>query len=105
MAGSEDGKRRNKEHRYRRAAVLHPLRQRILRLTADGREASLAAISSRLEEPQGRVAYHLAVLVKRGALKIVADHAPATPLYTWSSDAEWARKMLDEIDARAAEDE
>jgi hypothetical protein len=27
------------------------------------------------------------------------------PLYRWSSDAEWVRKMLDEIDARAEEDE
>lgn len=104
MAGSGDGKHCDREHHYRCAAVLHPLRQRILRLTADGREAGLAEIASQLEEPRGRVAYHLEVLLKRGALK-VAPGSEAAPLYTWSSDAEWARKMLDEIEARAAEDE
>jgi DNA-binding transcriptional ArsR family regulator len=106
MAGTEDGSRsHDREDHYRRAAVLHPLRQRILRLMSDGREAGLAGIAADLKEPRGTVAYHLSVLVARGALGIVPRQKAAPVLYRWSSDAEWARKMLDEIDARSAEDD
>lgn len=104
MAGTEDGSRhRDREEHYRCAAILHPLRQRILRLMADDREAGLAGIAADLEEPRGTVAYHLSILVARGALRIVPRQKAAPALYRWASDAEWARKMLEEIDARSGE--
>lgn len=105
MAGSKDsGERRDKENHYRHAALFHQLRQRILRLMFDGREAGVGEIAAELDEPRGRIAYHLRVLVRRDALKGVARCRPAPPLYRWSPQAQWARKMLGGDDEQAPED-
>ncbi len=104
MAGSKDGgKRRDQENHYRCAALLHPLRHRILRLMLAGTEAGVAEIAAELEEPPGRIAYHLRVLARRDALQVVPKCRPAPPLYRWSPDAGWARKMLGEIDEQGSE--
>lgn len=95
MAGPEDaGEHEDRESRYRRAAMLHPVRQRIARLLADGAELRVAEVADALGQPRGRIAYHLRLLVKRGVLKVVPRRRPAPPRYRWSSEAEWAREML-----------
>jgi DNA-binding transcriptional ArsR family regulator len=104
MAGSKDGgKRRDKENHYRCAALLHPLRHRILVLMAGGKEIGRGEIAAELDASPGRVAYHVRVLVKRRALKVVPKCRPAPPHYRWSPDAGWARKMLGEIDELGSE--
>ncbi|HET8863369.1 MAG TPA: helix-turn-helix domain-containing protein [Solirubrobacterales bacterium] len=106
MAGLEDcGKREDREDHYRCAAVLHPLRGQILRLMLGGRERSIADIAAELAQPLGRIGYHLRVLKRRDALKARSGCGAGRPLYRWAPQAHWARKMLDEIDARNAEDE
>ncbi|HKB52297.1 MAG TPA: helix-turn-helix domain-containing protein [Solirubrobacterales bacterium] len=103
MGSEEGGKRRDKESHYRCATLLHPLRERILRLTRSDEEVGLSDIAAELDEAPGRVAYHLRVLIRRNALKVVPKCRPAPPLYRWSPAAEWARKMLDEIDELGSE--
>jgi Helix-turn-helix domain len=98
MAGSIDGGERNRENHYRRAAMFHPLRQRIAHLLSGGVETAAIELSAKLEEPLGRIAYHLRVLVKRGVLKVVPKRRPTPPIYRWSDDARWAREMLVEED-------
>jgi DNA-binding transcriptional ArsR family regulator len=96
MAGTGGGgKRRDKENHYRQATLAHPLRQRILRLILDGTEADAAEIAAELDEALGRIAYHLRILVKRDALKVVARRRPSPARYRWSPHAQWARKMLE----------
>lgn len=95
MAGPKDsGRRREREDHYRRAALMHPLRQRILRLMLDRTAAGGDGIAAELEQPLGRIAYHLRVLVRCRALRVVPKRRPAPPLYRWSPQAQWARKML-----------
>jgi DNA-binding transcriptional ArsR family regulator len=97
MAGSEDGGRsRDREDRYRRAALRHPLRQRIARLMAGRAEASAAELAGEVDEPLGRVGYHLRVLNRRGVLRAVPKVNPNPPRYRWSSQAQWARRALGE---------
>jgi len=106
MAGSKDGgERRNKERHYRCAVLLHPLRNRILRLLSRGRELGVGEIAAELDQEPGRIAYHVRVLFKRSALQAVQKRRPAAPLYRWSPRAEWARKMLGEIDELGSEGE
>jgi hypothetical protein len=105
MATSEErGKHRDRESHYRRAAFLHPLRGKILRRMSGGEEAGTSEIAAELDEAPGRIAHHLRILVRRRALKVVPRCRPAPPLYRWSPDAEWARKMLDELDELGPED-
>jgi predicted ArsR family transcriptional regulator len=106
MAGLEDwGKPENREGHYQCAAVLHPLRGRVLRLMLGGREMSVADLAAELGQARGRIAYHLRVLIKRKALKVRSGCGSGPPLYRWAPQAHWARKMLEEIDARSAEDD
>jgi DNA-binding transcriptional ArsR family regulator len=104
MAKPGDGRRRRSriEH-LRLAALSHPQRQAILRLLLDDREADSGEIAAELEDDRGRIAYHLRVLVRCDALRVVARRRPAPPLYRWSPDANWARKMLGEIDEQGSE--
>jgi DNA-binding transcriptional ArsR family regulator len=105
MAGPKDrGQHRDKENHYRCAALLHPLRHRILRLMLGGTEAGAGGIATELNEAPGRIAYHLRILVRRNAVKVVPRRRPAPPHYRWAPDAGWARKMLDEIDEQDSED-
>ena len=99
MAGS-GGRERDRGSHYRRAAMLQPLRRRIVRSLAPGREASAAELAAELEQPLGRIAYHLRVLTRRRVLTVVPKRRPAPPLYRWSADAQWAREMLAEEDER-----
>jgi Helix-turn-helix domain len=97
MAGSSDRERERESH-YRRAAMFHPLRQRIARSLSGGVEAAAGELSAKLEQPRGRIAHHLRILVRRRVLKVVPRRRPAPPLYRWSDDAQWAREMLVEED-------
>jgi len=105
MAGTGDSGCGKGEDRRRCAAVLHPLRRGILRLLGDGRELDVEEIAAELDQPPARVAAHVRVLVRRGALKIEPRTKPNRPRYRWSPEADWARKLLDEIDGHDAEGE
>lgn len=97
MAGSKDGdKGRDKEGHYRRAALRHPLRQRIARLIAGRGEAAAVEIAGEIEETLGRVGYHLRVLTRLGVLRAVPKVNPTPPHYRWSTQAQWAREALGE---------
>ena len=99
MAGSKDGgKRHDTESHYRCAAMSHPTRQRIAHLLGSGAEAGADDIATALQEAPGRVAYHLRVLRRRDALKVVPRCRPGPVLYRFSAEAEWAREMLTEED-------
>jgi hypothetical protein len=103
MAGPEDGdKRRDRESHYRRAAVLHPLRRKVLRLAGDRKERGVAEIAAKLEQPPVRVAYHVRALLRRRALRIAPRRRPNPPLFFQAPEAEWVREMLDEIDDQDA---
>jgi DNA-binding transcriptional ArsR family regulator len=104
MEGRKDsGGCGGEEDRYRCAAILHPLRRRILRLMREGGERGIDEIAAELDQPPGRIAGHVRVLARRNALAVVPRTRPNPPLYRWSPEAEWARKMLDEIDEQDAE--
>lgn len=60
-------------------------------------------IAAELDQPPARVAAHVRVLVRSGALKIEPRTKPNRPRYRWSADADWARKLLDEIDEEDAD--
>lgn len=93
MAGSSDREQAREDH-YRRAAMFHPLRQRIARLLLSGAEVGADELSTKLEQPLGTIGHHLRVLRRRGVLKVVPRRRPTPPLYRWADDAEWAREML-----------
>jgi DNA-binding transcriptional ArsR family regulator len=98
MAGfKRGGKHRDDGDDERRAALLHPLRSRILRLMLGGGEAGEAEIAAKLDEAPGRIAYHLRVLVRHEALKVVPKCRPAPPHYRWPPDGDWFRKVLEEL--------
>jgi len=78
--------------------MLHPLRRRIGRMLADGREAGTAELAAELKAPPARVAYHLRVLFRGGVLKAVPSGHPSPPVYRWSPQAGWARKLLGDDD-------
>jgi DNA-binding transcriptional ArsR family regulator len=106
MTGSKDGrKRRDKEHRYRRAALGHPVRRGILCLMLDGMEADAVEISAALAEAPGRIAYHLRVLRRRRSLQGIAKDPPAPPYYRLARHAGWVRKMLAEAGNENREDD
>jgi DNA-binding transcriptional ArsR family regulator len=106
MAGSTGGgERRDREHRYRRAALAHPTRREILCLMLDGMEAGAAEIAAVLAEQPRRIAYHLRVLTRRGAVKGVAKDPPAPPYYRLAPQALWARKMLAKFAKQDEEDD
>lgn len=87
------------ERRRRCAVMLHPLRQRIGRLLLDDRESGAAEIAAELEEAPATIAYHLRLLFRRQVLKAVPSGRPSPPVYRWSPEAGWARKLLGEDDA------
>lgn len=96
-SGAKDGdERRNREDRYRRAAIEHPLREAILRLLLDDEPAGATEIAAGLGQPPGRIGRHLRILVRCRAVKVVPRQRPAAPLYRFSPEAGWARKMLGE---------
>jgi DNA-binding transcriptional ArsR family regulator len=104
MAGPKDsGRSRGGESHYRCAALLHPLRHRILRLMSAGEEAGPGEIAAELDEAPARIAYHLRLLVGRNALKVVPKRRPAAAHYRLAPDAEWVRKMLGEVDELGSE--
>jgi DNA-binding transcriptional ArsR family regulator len=106
MAGFEHGwERREVEHRYRRAALAHPVRQRVLRLMLDGVEAGATEIATTLGENPGRIAYHLLVLTRRRALQGVAKDPPAPPYFRLAPQALWVRKMLAELGKQDRDDD
>lgn len=97
MAGSSD-REHARENRYRRAAMFHPLRQRIGRLLSGGVEVAAAELSVELGQPLGTISHHLRVLTRRRVLTVVPRRRPTPPLYRWSDDARWAEEMLVEED-------
>lgn len=105
MAGFQKGGRRGEgEERERYAVLLHPLRQRIMRLALGVEEIGAAEIAAGLGARPNRVAHHLRVLTRCGALEIVPRCRPAPPLYRCTPGGGWPRKMLGEIDASDCED-
>lgn len=105
MAGPEDdGKRHGGESRYRCAALLHPVRLQMLRLVRDDRELGAGELAEELEQPPARIGYHLRILVRRHAFRVVSRRRPNPPRYRQAQEAEWVRKFLAEVDAEDAGD-
>jgi len=103
MAGTEGGEgRRDRKKHYRLAAISHPLRQAILRLLSGGRQADAVEIAAELDEERGRIAYHLRLLFRRGALKAAARGRSAA-LYRRAPQAHWVRKLLGKDDEGEAQ--
>lgn len=100
MAGAAHGRGHGggRQRRRRRAVMLHPLRQRIGGMLVDGREAGATEIAAELKEAPARIAYHLRQLLRGGVLKAVPNGSPSRPVYRWSQEAGWARKLLGEDD-------
>jgi DNA-binding transcriptional ArsR family regulator len=97
----DGGESRDKQpEQRRRAALCQPLRMRIARRLEEGEEASAEELAAELGAPRGRVAYHLRVLAKCGALQVVPRCNPASPRYRWRDEAQWARLLLEEEEAR-----
>jgi hypothetical protein len=106
MARFDDERGRGEmDDRYRRAALAHPVRQRILRLMLDGMEAGAIELAAELDEAPGRIAYHLLVLTRRRALRGIARGPAAPPDFRLAPQALWARKMLAEFDERDRNDD
>jgi DNA-binding transcriptional ArsR family regulator len=79
-------------------AMAHPLRRRILRTMQGGRgDVSPRELSDRLEQPLSRLSYHVKVLERCGALKLV-DTQPVRGstqhFYRSVVDADWALLAL-----------
>jgi DNA-binding transcriptional ArsR family regulator len=105
MAGHEaDAQRPDKENHYQEAALLHPVRAQILRLTCGDSELGARELAAELDEALGAIAYHLRVLVRRRALKVVPRCRPLPALYRRSPDAHWVADMLGEDDVSGSGD-
>jgi DNA-binding transcriptional ArsR family regulator len=78
-------------------AISHPLRHRLLVLLND-RVASPNQLATQLEEPLGRVSYHVRQLAEVGAIELVrtrprrgaVEHFYRAVSRAWFSDADWA---------------
>jgi DNA-binding transcriptional ArsR family regulator len=106
MAGSrDDGESCDRREHYRRAAVLHPVRIELLRLVPDDGDVEAARLAVELGGQRGRVAHHLRVLTRHGALRIVPRRRPAPPLYRHPANREWVRKLLDLAEAPDVDDD
>jgi DNA-binding transcriptional ArsR family regulator len=104
MADSSGGKRCDREDHYRCAAVTHPMRSRLLRLIPDHGEVGAEQLAGEVGGRASRIVYHLRVLTRHGALRVVPRRRPRPPLYRHPADREWVRKLLDEIDPPDGED-
>lgn len=98
MAESSGGKGCDREDHYRCAAVMHPLRSRLLRIVPDDGEVGAAQLAGEVGWRPRRIVYHLRVLTRHGALRVVPRRRPRPPLYRHPTDRAWVRKLLDEID-------
>jgi DNA-binding transcriptional ArsR family regulator len=105
MAESSGGKGCDREDHYRCAAVMHPMRSRLLRIVPEEGEVEAEQLAVEVGRQTSRIVYHLRVLTKHGALRIVPRRRPAPPLYRHPTEREWVRKLLDEIDPPSAEEE
>jgi DNA-binding transcriptional ArsR family regulator len=78
--------------------ISHPLRQRIMVRLNDG-EASPNQLAAELDEPLGRLSYHVTALAKAGAIELVrteprrgaVEHFYRALVRPWFSDADWTR--------------
>jgi hypothetical protein len=103
MAGSSGGKRCDRDDHYRCAAVMHPLRSQMLRLVPGDGEVGAERLAAEVGRRTSRIVYHLRVLTRHGALRVVPRRNPAAPLYRHPPERDWVRKLLDEIDPPGAE--
>jgi DNA-binding transcriptional ArsR family regulator len=79
-------------------AISHPLRHRLLVLLNE-RVASPSELAGELDEPIGRVSYHVRCLVDVGAIELVrteprrgaVEHYYRARARAWFSDQDWAR--------------
>jgi len=99
---NDGGESRDKQGHRRRAALCQPLRMRVARRLEAGGEASAEELAAELGAPRGRVAYHLRVLVRCEALRVVPRCNPAPPRFRWNPDAGWARDLLAELGGEEA---
>lgn len=104
MAGSSGGKRCDGEDHYRCAAVVHPMRSRLLRIVPEDGAVEAEQLAVEVGRQTSRIVYHLRVLTRHGALCVVPRRRPAPPLYRHPAERDWVRKLLDEIDPPSAEE-
>lgn len=80
------------------AALENPLRRQILRRMRDGQEISPLELSKELGHPISNVAYHVRVLARCGAVKLVrVKHVRGATKHFYRSTLEppWARQIID----------
>jgi DNA-binding transcriptional ArsR family regulator len=80
------------------SALRHPLRRRILREMADGKEASPNRLAGRLGEPLTNVSYHVRVLAACGAVALVRTEparGSVQHFYRRTVDAPWVHQLLE----------
>jgi DNA-binding transcriptional ArsR family regulator len=79
-------------------ALRHPLRRRILREMADGKEISPRELSNTLRQPLSNVSYHVRVLADCAAVTLV-ETKPARGsiqhFYRSAVNAPWAQQVLE----------
>jgi DNA-binding transcriptional ArsR family regulator len=78
-------------------ALDHPLRRSILRLMADGETTSPVDLAEALDHPVPNLAYHVRVLAKCKAVKLVGTarvRGATQHFYTTAVDAPWALRIL-----------
>jgi DNA-binding transcriptional ArsR family regulator len=83
------------------SALKHELRRRILRLMADGEPISPRELSEPLGEPISNVSYHVRVLAEYALIESVEERqvrGATQHFYRFALDAEWARKVLEEVE-------
>jgi DNA-binding transcriptional ArsR family regulator len=78
-------------------ALRHPLRRKILRTLANEKELSPSQLSDLLDEPLSNVSYHVRILAKSGAVKLV-DTQPVRGsiqhFYAMTIDEPWVLAAL-----------
>jgi DNA-binding transcriptional ArsR family regulator len=79
-------------------ALAHPLRRQILRkMIAEDSETSPRDLSADLDQPLGKLSYHVTVLVKSGALELVSTRqrrGAAQHFYRSAVKTAWAHMAL-----------
>lgn len=78
-------------------ALRHPLRRRILRHMADAEAISPRQLSAALDQPLGKVSYHVRVLAECSAVALARTEPARGSLrhfYTPTVKKPWARKVL-----------
>ena len=93
-----EGDDRDEQSRRQRMLLSNPLRRRIARLLAEGKEATATELAREFDAPTGQVAHHLELLRRAGALLGASKRDGSPRRYRWGPDEDWAREALADDD-------